>query len=244
MSALITHNELAYAELCVTTNFTFLTGASHPEEYMVRAAQLGLKAIAITDRNSLAGIVRAFSARKEIIRHAKENDIELKLPKLIVGARLVLDDSDVEWVALPTDRAAYQRLSRLLTLGKRRAEKGTCILHKNDLVEWGKGMILIGLPPRKKSTLKQVLPELLAISRHFPGNVFLGAAPDYDGRDQKRFNHFALLARRAAIPMVAVGDVMMHISKRRQLADVLTCLREGIKIDHIGTKALTNSERR
>ncbi len=244
MKALTPHNELAYAELCVTTNFTFLTGASHPEEYMVRAAELGLKAITITDRNSLAGIVRAFSARKEILRQANENNIEVKLPKLIVGTRLVLADSDVQWVALPTDRTAYQRLSRLLTLGKRRAEKGTCILHKNDLVEWGKGMILIGLPPREKSTIKYTLPELLAISRHFPGNVFLGAAPNYDGRDQKRFNHYALLARRAAIPMVAVGDVMMHISKRRQLADVLTCLRVGVKIDDIGTKALTNSERR
>ncbi|HHB83768.1 MAG TPA: DNA polymerase III subunit alpha, partial [Devosia sp.] len=244
MTALTPHNELAYAELGVTTNFTFLTGASHPEEYMVRAAELGLKAITITDTNSLAGIVRAFSARKEILRQAEENKVEVKLPKLIVGTRLVLADSDVQWIAFPPDRAAYQRLSRLLTLGKRRAEKGTCILHKNDLIEWGKGMILIGLPPREKPTIKHTLPELLAISRHFPGNVFLGAAPHYDGRDQKRFNHYALLARRAAIPMVAVGDVMMHISKRRQLADVLTCLRVGVKIDDIGTKALTNSERR
>ncbi|MCB1518829.1 MAG: PHP domain-containing protein, partial [Hyphomicrobiaceae bacterium] len=234
----------AYAELAVTSNFTFLTGASHPEEYMVKATELGLEAIAITDTNSLAGVVRAFSARKEMQREAKERGIEVRLPRLIVGARLVFDDSDVNWIALPTDRAAYQRLTRLLTIGKRRTGKGECLLHKNDLVEWGQGMVLIALPPRMGLNLKAALPELYHIARHFPGMTFLGAAPNYDGRDQRRFNLLAALARRAAIPMVAIGDVLMHLSRRRQLADVLTCLRLGLRIDEIGTNALINSERR
>ncbi|MCB9993030.1 MAG: error-prone DNA polymerase [Hyphomicrobiaceae bacterium] len=234
----------AYAELGVTTNFTFLTGASHPEEYMVKATELGLEAIAITDTNSLAGVVRAFSARKEMQREARERGVEVRLPKLIVGARLVLDDSDIDWIALPTSRKAYERLTRLLTTGKRRTEKGECLLHKNDLVEWAEGMVLIALPPRKGLNLKAALPELHHIARHFPGMTFLGAAPNYDGRDQRRFNLLAALARRAAIPMVATGDVLMHLSKRRQLADVLTCLRLGLRIDEIGTNALINSERR
>lgn len=236
--------ERAYAELCVTTNFTFLTGASHPEEYMVKAAELGLEAIAITDTNSLAGVVRAFSARKILIREAEERGIKIKLPRLIVGSRLVLDDSDVDWVALPANRKAYERLSRLLTLGKRRTDKGQCLLYKNDLIEWGKGIVLIALPPRHRVNNDKISPELHHIARQFPGMCFLGAAPNYDGRDQRRFNQLALLARKTAIPMVAVGDVLMHLSKRRMVADVLTCLRLGITIDEIGTHALANSERR
>ncbi|WP_438268430.1 error-prone DNA polymerase [Mariluticola halotolerans] len=234
----------SYAELCVTTNFTFLTGASHPEEYMSKAAELGLKAIAITDVNSLAGVVRAFAARKEMAREAQERNIEIELPRLIVGARLVLANSPVEWLALPTDRQAYTRLTRLLTLGKRRSTKGKCTLYKNDLVEWGRGMVLIALPKPDLVLPESILSELHYIVRHFPGMSFLGAAPNYDGCDQRRFKQLAMLGRRAGIPMVALGDVLMHVSKRRQLADVLTCLRLGLRIDDIGTYALLNSERR
>jgi error-prone DNA polymerase len=167
-----------YAELCVTSNFTFLTGASHPEELVTRAAELGLSAIAITDRNSVAGVVRAFSALKELARLRHEAMAEAvqdgptirsqrvtdhssrqtvphftgstvapvlsgaSLPKLIAGARLVLTDSRVEWLALPTDLAAWSRLTRLLSLGKRRAPKGECLLHRADLTEWGQGMTM------------------------------------------------------------------------------------------------------
>ena len=175
---------IPYAELCVTTNFTFLTGASHPEELVTRAAELGLTAIAITDRNSVAGVVRAFSALKELTRQrdeagadtgAAQGGPEIRsrkvtahssrqsvphfpgetaapalpdhpLPKLIPGARLVLADSPVEWLALPTDLAAWSCLTRLLTLGKRQAAKGECHLTRADLLDWGRGMILIALP--------------------------------------------------------------------------------------------------
>ncbi|WP_417669197.1 error-prone DNA polymerase [Roseibium sp.] len=233
-----------YAELCITTNFTFLKGASHPEEFMVKAAELGLEAIAITDTNSLAGVVRAFSARKEMLRQIEEQGLKVQLPRLIVGARLELEDSNIDWVALPTDRAAYQRLTRLLTTGKRRSEKGSCLLHKSDLLEWGKGMILIALPPREDLEFDEVLPELHHIARHFPSSSFLGCAPNYDGKDQPRLTLLATLARRVSIPMVAVGDVLMHTARRRQLADVLSALRLGVRIDEIGRNALPNSERR
>src|SRR5437773_11230116 len=124
---------IGYAELQVTTNFSFLRGASHPDELVVTAAALGHAAIAITDRNSFAGIVRAHHAAKTIgIR-------------LVVGCRLDLRDG-TSLLAFPEDRAAYGRLTRLLTLGKRRAPKGECHLDYADLVAHGEGQILVALP--------------------------------------------------------------------------------------------------
>ncbi len=257
---------MKYAELCVTSNFTFLAGASHPEELILRAAELGLGAIAITDRNTLAGVVRAYSALKALksdrhaalrIRSSTQVDSSSRqetgqpqdlsppampdLPRLVVGTRLVLRDCPVNWLALPTDLAAYQRLSRLLTLGKRRAGKAECHLDLADLAQGCKGMTLIAIPPPE---LSQALGPIQTLARHYPGAVFLGAAPRYDGSDQAWFNACAALALQACAPMVAVGDVLMHHGGRRQLADVLTCLREGGTIDQIGTRALANAERR
>ena len=255
-----------YAELCVTTNFTFLTGASHPEELVVRAAELGLEAIAITDRNSLAGVVRAYRALKELKRDT-EKAVEIrsqhrvdscsrleigdpqdiarpaapKLPRLIVGCRLVLRDSPVHWIALPRDRAAYQRLTRLLTLGKRRAEKGDCHLDLKDMFGACTGMILIALP---QGRLREATGHIQQVQRRFPGHVFLGAPPRYDGSDRAWLAACARLAHRTSAPMVAVGDVLMHRASRRQLVDVLTCMRNHITIDQIGTRALPNAERR
>jgi len=257
---------MSYAELCVTTNFTFLTGASHPEEMVMRAAELGLDAIAITDRNSLAGVVRAHAALMELQReteeairirshsqvdHSSRQEIgeaapikrpgTVSLPKLIIGCRLVLRDSPVHWIALPRDRAAYQRLTRLMTLGKRRAEKGACHLDVNDMLEGCTGMILIALP---QGPLRHTEPYIHKMQRQFPGHVFLGAAPRYDGSDQRYLAACARLALKTSTPMVAVGDVLMHRAARRQLADVLTCMREHVTIDEIGTRALPNAERR
>ena len=255
-----------YAELCVTTNFTFLTGASHPEELIVRAAELGLSAIAITDHNSLAGVVRAWNALKELKRKTSDvlhirshhqidsssrqevgqntpiaKPIKMGLPKLIVGCRLILQDSTVDWVALPQDRAAYGRLTRLLTQGKRRAEKGQCILYTKDVIAACKGMILIALP---QGRLIKASSDIQAVGQRFPSHVFLGAAPRYDGSDQTYLAACAQLAHRTSAPMVAVGDTLMHRASRRQLADVLTCMREHTTIDDIGTRALANGERR
>lgn len=231
---------MSYAELCVTSNFTFLTGASHPEELVTRAVELGLEAIAITDRNSLAGVVRAYSALKELRRDAGP---AVRLPKLIVGCRLVLRDSAVDWIALPQDRPAYARLSRLLTLGKRRAEKGGCHLDMQDMLEGCTGIILIALPQKGLGAPNTAQHIQAAVSR-YPGHIFLGAAPKYNGADQAYLDCCMDLSLRVAAPMVTIGDVLMHHAKRRQLADVLTCMREHITIDQIGTRALLNGERR
>ncbi|MFZ1224519.1 MAG: error-prone DNA polymerase [Dokdonella sp.] len=271
-----------YAELCVTSNFTFLSGASHPEELITRAAELGLSAIAITDRNSVAGVVRAFSALKELTRqrdearsnaqtaqdcpmirsqhvtdHSSRQIVphftgrteaptlpDMPLPRLIPGARLVLTDSPIEWLALPKDIAAWSRLTRLLSIGKRRAPKGACHLTRADLVEWGAGMVLIAALPDPMEPGQSPRSDLLALSRRFPGDCFLGAAPKYDGRDQQRLDRHSALSQATGLPLVALGDVLMHRAARRPLADVLTCLRLGVTIDNIGTHRLANGERR
>jgi error-prone DNA polymerase len=249
-----------YAELCVTSNFTFLTGASHPEELVARAAELGLAAVAITDRNALAGVVRAHVALREMARGTAEIRGQARtdpsarqreggallpappvLPRLIVGARLVLTDSPVEWLALPETRAGYAGLSRGLSAGKRRAAKGGCDLTRDDLDI--PGLVWIALPP---DPLTGDPPEddLRAQARCFPGAVFLGAVPRYDGRDGARLAALAALSQRTGLPLVACNDVLMHHARRRRLADVLTCIRLGLTIDRIGTHALPNAERR
>ena len=254
-----------YAELCVTTNFTFLTGAAHPEEFVTRAAELGLAAIAITDRNSLAGVVRAYRAL-QILQDEVDDSIRIRsqhridscsrqaigtaqdiprpmaprLPRLIVGCRLVLRDSTVHWIALPTDVLAYQRLTRLLTRGKRRAGKGECHLDLADLLSGCEGMILIAMPPECPTALR----DIARVAQRYPGHVFTGAAPRYDGNDRDWLNRCAALADQADAPLVAIGDALMHHASRRQLADVLTCMRLGCTIDQIGRNALPNAERR
>ena len=259
---------IAYAELAVTSNFTFLTGASHPEELVTRAAELGLNAVAIADRNSVAGVVRAFSALKELARlcnegppirsrqvmdHSSHQLVQQGycargvtdgwLPRLIPGARLVLTDSPVEWIALPMDVAAWSRLVRLLSMGKLRAPKGQCYLTRDDLRSGCNGMILIALPPDVMETPPDPA-HLIDLAQHYPGQCFLGAFPGYDGRDQARLDALAAMSRDTALPMLAVGDVLMHRAARRPLADVLTCLRLGCTIDNIGRHRLRNSERR
>ncbi|MCB0078856.1 MAG: PHP domain-containing protein, partial [Anaerolineales bacterium] len=121
-----------YAELQCATNFSFLRGASHPEELVMQAKHLGLAALAVTDRNSLAGVVRA---------HAAAKDAELRF---VVGARLDLNDMSL--LAWPTGRAAYGRLCRLLSLGQRRAEKGQCLLTLDDVCDFAEGLIFALLP--------------------------------------------------------------------------------------------------
>ena len=207
------------------SNFTFLTGASHAEEMVLRAHKLGLGALAIADKNTFGGIVRAHGAAKEIgLRY-------------IVGVRLVLTD-DSHILAYPKTRTAFGRLSRLLTIGKRRTVKGACQLTLNDLLEWGEDSVLIGLGvPHFKSTMKRLVGK-------FGDDVFIGMAPCYDGDDKDRFLKRAKLAKKIGVPTVAVGDALMHEGRRIRIADILSCLREKTTIDRLGHHAQPNAERR
>jgi error-prone DNA polymerase len=217
-----------YAELQVTSNFSFLRGASHPAELVLRAQELGQSAVAITDRNTLAGIVRAHSAAEELGF------------RLVVGCRLDLIDAP-SLLCFPADRAAYGRLSRLLTLGKRRAEKGECRLAYADVVEHGAGQILVALPPDQPDAgFAEVLARL---ADDFRGAVYLAAHHLYRGDDARRVHRLAMLSGRARVPLIATNDVLYHAPSRRRLQDVLTCIREGCTLAEAGFRLEAHAER-
>lgn len=219
-----------YAELAAMSNFSFLRGASHPEELVVQAEALGLCAIALCDRNSLAGIVRAHT-------QAKEAGLQF-----ISGCRLVLMDG-MEILCLPTDRAAYGRLCRLLTNGNRRAPKASCHLWPADLLAHGEGQIFLAVPQPQLSQADAFRSTLKTLAATFPAAVYLGAAPLFDGLDARRLHALSQLAEETGAPLVAIGDCLYHHPDRRPLQDVLTCIREKCTIAEAGFRLAANAER-
>ncbi|GHD44559.1 error-prone DNA polymerase [Thalassobaculum fulvum] len=217
-----------FAELAVASNFSFLRGASHPWELVASAAALGLDAVGIADRNTLAGAVRAHVA-------AREHGI-----RLVVGARLVLEDG-FETLCLPTDRAAYGRLARLLTRGSRRAPKGRCRLTLDDVRDFGEGQVFVVLPPYGR--VEAVAPGLARLAGDFPGSTYLAATLPRRGDDRRRLARLRALAAAHGTPLVATSDVLYHAPARRPLQDVLTCIREHCTIDQAGFRLEANAER-
>ena len=287
---------MSYAELAATTNFSFLRGASHPEEMVAQAMALGLAGIGIADRNSVAGVVRAHV-------FARENDAAARGFRVVAGARLVFCDGTPDILAYPRDRAAWGRLCRLLTQGNLRAEKGVCPLYLEDLLQWREGLSLIvmeesshegprapsrlappaslprftgegganddslklnqrarlplphsggGWPSRsegregargasREGARETPLHRLVASSRD---HVWLAARMVYDGHMRERLAARAELARALRLPLIAVNDAIMHAPQRRDLADVVACIREGERIGEAGARLLhANAER-
>ncbi len=220
----------SYVELQVTSNFSFLRGGSHPHELVAQAALLGHPAIAITDRNTLAGIVRAHS-------HIRTEKLATRL---IVGARLDLTDAP-GLLCLPRDRAAYGRLATLLTVGKRRAGKGQCHLALADVLAHGDGQTMIVVPPEKPDDAFARALDRLGVE--FRRRCYLAASHLYRGDDAARIAHLAALARDARVPLVATNDVHFHAPERRPLQDVLTCIREKCTIREAGFHLFANAER-
>jgi error-prone DNA polymerase len=220
-----------YAELDVTTNFSFLRGGSHPEELVATARALGLDAIAVTDRNTLAGVVRAHLAAKE-----------MGGVKFIVGARLDLQDAP-SLLVYPTTRAAYGRLCRLLTLGQRRALKGQCTLTLEDVTAHAEGLICIALPPDREKATLDFEPQLRRMQDALPARLYLAARHGYHGDDKARIAALAELASRAGLALVATNAVLYHAPHRRALQDVLTCIREKCTIHDAGFHLEANAER-
>ncbi len=223
-----------YTELQVTTNFSFLRGASHPEELVEQAMVLGYKKIAITDRNSLAGIVRAYAAAKKIgIR-------------IIVGCRLDLLDG-FSLLAYPTTKKAYAQLSNLLTLGNRRAEKGDCHLYKKDVYEYAEGIKFIVIPPDALNELfefdNSFADALQEYKENLGDDLYIAATRRYLGDDGKYLFRIDELSSRFQIPMVAVNNVHYHEPARRQLQDVVTCIREKFTIYNAGYLLHANAEK-
>jgi len=303
---------VAFVELNITSNFTFLTGASHPEEYVDRAALLGLKALAIADENSVAGIVRAHTRVREIARQVKERksgdligppapvvlwakkpqvfesypggserrkngtlapeEIEdfldgpkaafetrveppppldasaaiLNVPRLIPAARIVLD-TGFTVTTLPKDRQGWANLCRLISRGRLRAEKGTCHLRIDDLVDLGAHLALLIHPPNAQLVQRGAggwHQDVRRLTRRFGPDCHLLIAPRYDGQDPERFDRLARLADDLELPAVASASPLMHNGNRRKLADVLTAVRTSRKVDDLGRAALTNAEQR
>ena len=219
----------AYAELAVTTNFSFLRGASHPQEMVATADALGLAAIGIADRNSFAGVVHAYEEwRKE------------KTVKLLVGTRLVTIDG-FEVLTYPTDRAAYGRLCRLLTAGNLKAKKGECRLTFEDILAASEGPMLIALPPEALSPA--FTERLAALAQAAPGQSFLAGAHRYRGDEPRRLGLLNELGASVGAPLVAVNDVYYHVPERRPLADVVTCIREKCTVAEAGFRLAVNEER-
>jgi error-prone DNA polymerase len=235
--------QAAYAELDAMSNFSFLEGGSHPQELVEQAKALGLAAIGVADRNSLAGVVRAHAAAK------------LHRVRLLIGCRLTFLDG-AELIVYPRDRAAYGRLCRLLSIGKSgvglepsplaeekefRIPKGECRLSFEQARRLGEGLIGLARAPVVLDDAFEA--RLAAWRRAWPDELYLAAAPLHRGDDRARLARLARIAQSAGAPMVATGAVLYHHPERRALQDVLACIREGVTIDQAGFRLQAHAER-
>ncbi|QYZ69246.1 error-prone DNA polymerase [Neotabrizicola shimadae] len=225
---------MAFAELSAQTNFTFLTGASHPEEMMRHAAEAGMAALAVADVNSVAGIVRAHVEAREIAR------VIGTAPRLIPAARIMLANGCAV-TCLAADRKGWAGLCRMITVGQLRAPKGECLLHESDLMEFGAGLVMLVHPGPWSQPWRGLAARLAAA---FPGQVHLIMTPRYDGQDSARFDRLAKTATDLGLLPVASALPMMHVAARRRLADVLTAIRLGIRVENLGRHALPHAEQR
>ena len=225
---------MSYTELQITTNFSFLRGASHPEELVEHAAALGYTEIGITDRNTFAGLVRAHAAaRKKGIR-------------VIPGCSLDLIDG-ASLLAYPINIDGYSQLSNLLTKGNMGTEKGKCDLYKTDVFECAGNIIFIVIPPSSLNSHfgfdESFKKQLHEYHHHFAENLFIAASRYYMGDDAKYLFSLSNLSEELHIPLVATNDVHYHDHDRRQLQDIITCVREKCTIYNAGYKLHPNAER-
>ncbi|WP_292224989.1 error-prone DNA polymerase, partial [Brevundimonas sp.] len=258
-----------YAELATASNFSFLRGASHPKDLVLTAILRGHVGLGLADRNTVAGVVRAWSALKEIrveglappdrMREggspgeiafienplndpALSEEVKRRAAdfRLLTGARLVFNDGTPDVIAYPETRAGWGRLTRLLTLGNRRTKKGECEIGLRDLLADTEDLLLILVPPNGMSELEEVLTRMTEAA---PGAVWLGAAMHRRGDDRRRLARLKMMAERAHVPLLALNDVLYAAPDDRDLQDVLTCIREGVTIETAGRRLETNAER-
>ncbi|MEE1612076.1 error-prone DNA polymerase [Microvirga sp. CF3016] len=216
-----------YAELQVTTHFSFLRGASSPQELFEQAKLLGITALGVTDRNSLAGIVRAYEA-------SRDTGI-----RLVVGCRLDLTDG-TSLLVYPTDRAAYSRLCRMLSLGKSRGGKGRCHLTWDDVGAWNEGLLAVLLGDHADGTLTANLTRLKST---FGNRAYMALIRRFAPNEHLRLHAIEQAAQAAGVPTIAMGDVLYHNPDRRRLQDVVSCIREGCTIDEAGYRLERHADR-
>ncbi|TPG15703.1 error-prone DNA polymerase [Sphingomonas oligophenolica] len=247
----------AFVELVAATNYSFLHGASHPSDMVAQAVALGHAGIGIADRNTVAGVVRAYDALKRArlgLLGAKLAPIDFRL---LVGARLVFADGTPDIVAYPATRHGWGRLTRLLTLGNRRSIKSGCILGLGDLARHADDLLLIALPassataatpltdtilppPRADPSLAATLHALTDIA---PGRVWLGVTMPHAGKDRRRLATLAQLGQDTGVPLLATTDALYAHPDSRPLHDVVTAIREGVTVQRAGRLLAANAER-
>jgi len=257
-----------YAEMVAATNYSFLRGASPPADMVLTALLLGHEGIGIADRNTVAGVVRAYAALRDLqedglpgqekIReggspgeyrwapHPSESLLDAAALKdaaarfkLAVGTRLVFADGTPDIVAYPENRQGWGRICRLLTLGNLRGRKGTCELRREDLIADTRGLLLIVMPQRR-------LPGddlIAALAEAAPGALWLGATMPRKGDDRRRLARLGELSARHRLPLLATNDALYATPEARDLQDVLTCIREGVTITSAGRRLEANAER-
>ncbi|WP_349956828.1 error-prone DNA polymerase [Rhizobium sp. ZPR3] len=255
------HEPVPFCEIGVRTNFSFLEGASHPEEIVAQAAILRLSGFGIADRNSVAGVVKAH-AHTKLLQAKHEDTIKenlllraqgkpekpfLKPVRFQPGARLVFSDGTPDILAYPQNRKGWAHLCRLLSAGNLRGEKGTCILNESDLVEWGDEMMLALVPdttsvetPEGQEKLEQCLKRLWM---RFGRKLHMVLSPAYDGRDRMVFATLSILAQRNGVRLIASNQPLYHATERKPLADIVISIREHVPIAEAGFKLAANAER-
>jgi DNA-directed DNA polymerase III PolC len=248
----------AFFEIGARTNFSFLEGASKPEEMVIQAAILRLGGLGIADRNSVAGVVRAHAQSKEISKKFRRKELGLlekdekaqgvlDAIRIQPGARLVFSDETPDILAYPQDRKGWAHLCRLLSAGNLKAEKGDCILTEEDLMEWGDRMLLALVPDPSTAddTLRHADFEarLERLQKRFGKTFHMALAPAYDGRDRRTFAVLSMLAGRNRVPLIATNQPLYHDTARRPLADIVTSIREHVPIAQAGFLLAPNAER-
>ncbi len=222
-----------YCELAIASNFSFLRGASHPEELVVTAKKLGLAGIAVCDRNTVAGVVRAHMA-------AKEAGIGYQ-----PGCRLAFTDATPDCLVWPKSIRGWNNLCRMLTIGNRRAPKGECHLELADLLEWGSDLAMALIPQTVLTDEDHAAAQasLQELADRFPRQVRLAASPAFNASTQREIAARAHLAHRLTIPLLATNDVAYHRPERRRLQDVVTCIRNHVTLADAGQLLEANAER-
>jgi len=258
-----------FAELVAATNFSFLRGASSGEHMVLYSLVLGQTGLGIADRNTVAGVVRAYAALKQLreegalptiklregsgpgeYREQKQMDVpadvlallqeRAKAFKLVTGARLVFADGTPDIVVHPQNRTGWGKLCRLLTLGNRRTKKGECHLELDDLLRHAGDLLLVAMPPREPEQVAALLPKLREAA---PGAVWLAASMHRRGNDRRRLAGLKALADDAGVPLLATNEALYSEPGQRDLQDVLTCIRNGVSIDRAGRLLEVNAER-
>ncbi|TIO06542.1 error-prone DNA polymerase [Mesorhizobium sp.] len=221
-----------YAEFGIQSNFSFLRGASKPEELVVAAKFLGFSSIGLADRNTVAGVVRAW-------QQAKVEGLSYH-----PGCRLVFADGTPDVLAYPQDRKGWGHLCRMLTQANMRdeSEKGAPLLYRDDLFEWGDLMSLAVLPDLS-APAEDDLRLISRLKDRFGMNLRLAVSPEYHGNDRFRIEQAASMAEVSGIPMMATNDVLYHTSERRPLQDVLTAIRLNVPVAEVGLELAANAER-